>query len=174
MRVRILAAACAIAILAADYAGAQNPPAPASPQGTGPGGTTDGNRPASAASPVGVASFLSRQTSDQWLASALLGKSVHGVDGQPVGEVKDLVLDRRGSVAAFVVDVGAFLGSAGKIVAIPFGSVQVSRDANNNDRLVLQATRTDLQNAPAFVSARDADGTMGAGAPGAAGTSKGD
>lgn len=172
-----LASVCAIAALAMSQAVAQSPPAPtggpippttANPSlPSGPGGAVDGvRRPTSSAAPA--ASFVSRQATDQWLASMLMQKNMHGVDGQPVGEVKDILLDRSGSIAAIVVDVGGAVGAAGKIVAVPFSSIQVTRDSNNNDRLVLQATRTDLQNAPAFVSAQDHDSTIGAGAPGRA------
>lgn len=174
MSKHFIVSACAVALLAVGQADAQSPPAPTggpSPPPTispslpsGPGGAVNGSRRASSsATPVGVATFVSRQASDQWLASALMSKSMYGVDGQPVGEVKDILIDRGGNIAAIVVDVGGAVGAAGKIVAVPFSSIQVSRDANNNDRLVLQATRTDLQNAPAF-AAQDRDSTLGAGA----------
>ncbi len=174
MRKQFVAFGCALAWLVVGQAGAQSPAAPTggpSPPPTinrnlpaGPGGAVNGGRRTnSPAAPVGVASFVSRQASDQWLASALMNKSMYGVDGQPVGDIKDILLDRAGSVAAIVVDVGDAVGVAGKVVAVPFSSIQVNRDSSNNDRLVLQATRTDLQNAPAFVATQDRDGTLGAG-----------
>lgn len=105
------------------------------------------------------AAFLSRQVSDQLLASDFVDRSVYGPDGQSVGDINDLVIDKQGNIVAVVVGVGGFLGIGEKDVAIPFKSLQMMRSGNNEERIVVSVTRNDLTNAPAFVAASNSSTT---------------
>lgn len=169
MRYSFLLALAIAAVVSGQVAAQTSPDAtPSAPttSPSGPGGVVnDGLRAGSPPMRTGAASFISRQASDQWLASGLLSKDVHGVDGKAVGPVKDLLVDRTGNVSAIVVGVGEFLGIGEKNVAVPFSSIEVRRDQNNNDRLVLLSTRSDLREAPAF-SPIEERGTFGAGSSG--------
>ena len=51
-------------------------------------------------------------------ATQMDGATVYDTQNQKVGDVKDIILDRDGKVAAVVLDVGAFLGIGGKYVAV--------------------------------------------------------
>ena len=51
---------------------------------------------------------------DEIRASKLIGASVYDVQNRNIGSVKDVVLNKNGTVDAVVVDVGSFLGMGGK------------------------------------------------------------
>jgi sporulation protein YlmC with PRC-barrel domain len=73
-------------------------------------------------------------------ASKMIGSSVYDVQNRDIGNVKDLVLAKSGTVNAVVVDVGSFLGMGGKYVAIPISDIKA-----DNNRLTLDRTKEQLQ-----------------------------
>ncbi|MBP0438117.1 PRC-barrel domain-containing protein [Tianweitania sediminis] len=62
--------------------------------------------------------FITYQEGNQVLGSGLMGANIRGADGENIGTVDDLLLDRNGQVQAVVVGVGGFLGIGQKNVAI--------------------------------------------------------
>ncbi len=83
--------------------------------------------------------------SDQIRASKMIGSNVYDVQNRDIGSVKDLIIDKDGRVAAAVVDVGSFLGMGGKDVA-----VSLSAFKTDNNRLTLDMTKEQLQQAHAY------------------------
>ena len=83
--------------------------------------------------------------SDQFRASKMLGSTVYDVQNRDIGSVKDLVIDKDGRVADAVVDVGTFLGMGGKYVAVPLSAIKT-----DNNRLTLDMTKEQLQEAQAY------------------------
>jgi sporulation protein YlmC with PRC-barrel domain len=86
-------------------------------------------------------------------ASQLMGEPVMNERREPIGTIDDLVITRTDDDAdAFVVlEVGAFLGLGGYLVAVPFTSIEVDE---RNDRIVLAgATREALRKLPVFQGA---------------------
>ena len=77
---------------------------------------------------------------DEVRASKLIGASVYDVQNRNIGSVKDVVLNRSGTVDAVVVDVGSFLGMGGKYVAVPLSDIKT-----DNNRLTLDRTKEQLQ-----------------------------
>ena len=77
---------------------------------------------------------------DQMRGSKLIGSAVYDVQNRKIGKVRDLVLDRGGQIASFVVDVGSFLGMGGKNVAVKPGDLKT-----DNNRLTLDVTKEQLQ-----------------------------
>jgi len=77
---------------------------------------------------------------DQIRASKMLGSSVYDLQNRKIGSVKDLVLDKNGTVAAVVIDVGTTLGMGGKDVAIRLSDMKT-----DNNRLTLDRTKEQLQ-----------------------------
>jgi hypothetical protein len=96
--------------------------------------------------------FYTYQEGNQVLGSGLMGADVQGADGEDIGTVNDLLLDRDGQILAVVVGVGGFLGIGEKDVAI----------ANDQLNFVLAQ-----EAAAADGAAAPADGTA---APAATGT----
>jgi len=59
-------------------------------------------------------------------AADMIGRSVQGSDGKPLGKVRDAVVDARsGKIQKLVVASGGFLGLGAKNVALDFDRVEV-------------------------------------------------
>lgn len=133
----------------------QQPPAgiPPSPQ-------AQKERPSPQAKAAGQQDFLTQQQPGQMLASNLMGKAVMGQNNERIGDVNDLVMSRDGQVVAVVVGVGGFLGIGEKSVAIPFEKLTPSP---GSDQLTTQLSRSELEQAPQFVTTRTGDRGTGTG-----------
>jgi len=80
--------------------------------------------------------------------SSLLGMDVRNSQNEKLGEIKDMVVDlHSGKVAYIVLSVGGFLGIGDKYIAIPPNAFTVAPD---QEKLVLNADKAKLQNAPSF------------------------
>ncbi len=82
---------------------------------------------------------------DQFRASKMIGSAVYDVQNRDVGKVEDLVVNKDGTVAAAVVDVGEFLGMGGKYVAVPLSNIKT-----DNNRLTLDMSKEQLKEAQAY------------------------
>jgi hypothetical protein len=149
------------------------PPAAAAPATPAPSAST--------ASPAGKAQFVTKQTSDQWLASKFKGTDVIGADDAKIGDVSDILFAKDNKVLAYIVGVGGFLGIGAKDVAVDPASFQTVAGKDANDfKLRLSMTKDELKNAPAFepyapprpVSSQAPTRPMGAPAPMTPPTSK--
>jgi hypothetical protein len=130
--------------LALTSAWAQSPPT------TAP--TSD---PAATPAPAQILStkptFISRQNPDQWVMSKFKGTNVLGLNDEKIGDVNDIVFDKNGSILAYVVGVGGFLGIGSKDVGLTPASFQVVKgDVGAADKLKVTMTKDDLNKAPAF------------------------
>jgi sporulation protein YlmC with PRC-barrel domain len=83
-------------------------------------------------------------------ATAMNGATVYDVQDKKIGDVKDIILDREGRVAAVVLDVGAFLGMGGKFVAVGMNDIKVSFDTNNKPKFAVDMTKDQLKSAQAY------------------------
>ncbi len=84
------------------------------------------------------------------LATSYIGSSVFTAANENVGDVNDLIFDDKGMIQAVVIGVGGFLGMGEKDVAMPLNKITVTRDETNTIKLTIQASRDDLDKAPAF------------------------
>jgi hypothetical protein len=83
-------------------------------------------------------------------ARQLMGENVMNERREPIGTIDDLIVAREAddSDVYVVLEVGAFLGLGGHLVAVPFTSVEVDE---RNDRIVLAgATRDALRKLPVY------------------------
>lgn len=130
------------------------PAAPAAP----------GSTAASPAMTGGAVTYVSQQTPNQLLGSKLIGASVVGSEDASIGEINDLLIARNGTVEGVVIGVGGFLGLGEKNVAVPMTALQVTPDGNaaNTPKIMVQASKAQLQDAPEFKHADDTD-TMSTG-----------
>ena len=83
-------------------------------------------------------------------ATQMDGATVYDVHNQKVGDIKDIILDRDGKVAAVVIDVGAFLGIGGKNVAVSMNDLKIAQDDNNKPRFTVDMTKDQLKSAQAY------------------------
>ncbi len=77
--------------------------------------------------------------------SALLKRHIWNEDGQDVGEIDDLLIDRNGKAEKIVLSVGEFLGMEEKLIALPFEPLKVSGAG-----IVLPWTLRQLKELPKF------------------------
>jgi sporulation protein YlmC with PRC-barrel domain len=83
--------------------------------------------------------------SDQVRASKIIGSAVYDAQNRDIGKVEDLILDKDGTVADVVIDVGSFLGVGGKYVAVRMSDLN-----SDNNRLTLDRTKEQLQQMAAY------------------------
>ncbi|MEZ5778183.1 MAG: PRC-barrel domain-containing protein [Paracoccaceae bacterium] len=96
------------------------------------------------------------QSEDTILADNLIGSRVYSDTGETVGDINDLIINLDGSVEGVVIGVGGFLGLGEKDVAVKMASLSLNTDPEyGNIRLMLSATREDLEAAPAFKTAAE-------------------
>ncbi len=80
--------------------------------------------------------------------SDIIGDKVVNDQGQNLGEVHEIVIDRStGKIAYVVVSYGGFLGIGDKYFAIPWQSF---RQSPGKDKLVLNVDKDQMKNAPGF------------------------
>lgn len=173
MMTKILAASIAALAFAAGPAFAQSSSSPSMP-GTGTPGSTMGQ--SSQMSHGGQATFLQAPQGNQVLASELMDANVYGADGNSIGDINDILLDRSGQIHAVVFGVGGFLGIGEKNVAVSYNALQIAPVSQSGDsttsspsaasrsssatswnsqyRITLSATREQLKSAPEFRAQR--------------------
>jgi len=83
-------------------------------------------------------------------ATQMDGATVYDAQNQKVGDIKDVIIDRDGKVAAVVLDVGAFLGVGGKYVAVSMNDLKITQDSSNKPRFAVDMTKDQLKAAQAF------------------------
>jgi sporulation protein YlmC with PRC-barrel domain len=76
-------------------------------------------------------------------------QNVYDSSDNKIGEIADVVTGRDGRIEGFIVSIGGFLGVGEKDVAVPFDAVR-SIQRNGNMQLTMNATKDQLEKAPAF------------------------
>ncbi|UWR23633.1 PRC-barrel domain-containing protein [Sulfitobacter sp. S190] len=95
------------------------------------------------------------QSDSTVLAEDLIGSNIYSSGGEVIGEVNDLILNLDGSVEGVVIGVGGFLGLGEKDVAVEMASLETMQTEDGLTRLMSNATKEDLEAAPAFVTAEE-------------------
>lgn len=80
----------------------------------------------------------------------MTGATVNDNENKYIGDVKDIILDHDGRVAAVVLDISSFLGMGGRYVAVPITAIKVSFDESNKPRFTIDKTREQLTVAQGF------------------------
>ena len=110
-------------------------------------GPIEGTMPpsSSASAPASAPQPPAPVIAPQRRASSMIGMRVESPDGEPLGFVQDIVLNRRGRATHLVVAFGD-QGNGGKLTAVPWkAAVSGIRD----DHLVIDGAK--LQGAPSFI-----------------------
>lgn len=79
--------------------------------------------------------------------SRIIGTDVRNLKNERIGEVKDIVLDDKGTVAYAVVGTGSFLGLRDKLHAVPWRALQTNA---GKDHFVLDMDKARLATVPGF------------------------
>ncbi len=104
--------------------------------------------------PVGV-------PATSFLASSIIGQTVYSAANENIGEINDLVMDKENGAVTAIVGVGGFLGHGRKNVAMPMDKLTATKFEDNTLKLVINATREELEAAPAFDPAQISMNTGG-------------
>lgn len=81
-------------------------------------------------------------------ASTIIGDRVYNRQDEPLGTIKEIMLDiRQGNIEYVVIEFGGFLGVGGKLFAVPFGALEIDTARH---AFVLDRDRDVLENAPGF------------------------
>jgi hypothetical protein len=79
-----------------------------------------------------------------------VGREIYSRAGENLGTVRDILVGPDGKMAAALINVGRFLGIGHKDVVVAFGALHMEHGATK-PRIVVDATREELQAAPNFV-----------------------
>lgn len=88
-----------------------------------------------------------------FLASNMIGESVmtgETDEAESIGDINDVVIGRDGNVRAVIIGVGGFLGLGEKDVAIEFDRLTFVSANEGEYRVVTDASRQELEDAPAY------------------------
>jgi sporulation protein YlmC with PRC-barrel domain len=81
--------------------------------------------PAAAQHPVVLAVVDVKLVALGFRISELIGKPVYNPQGQKIGHVDDFII-QRDKVLMTIINVGGFLGIGGRLIAIPYSSLQMT------------------------------------------------
>jgi sporulation protein YlmC with PRC-barrel domain len=97
-----------------------------------------------------TASFAAKnERADIYRASKLIGGDVENLQGEKLGDIKDVVLDpETGRITYAVLSFGGFMGMGEKYFAIPWAAL-TSKGGEKGD-FVLNVEKEKLKNAPGF------------------------
>lgn len=89
-------------------------------------------------------------------ASTLEGNRVINLQGETLGEIREIMLDvPRGRIAYAVMSSGGFLGLGDKLFALPFSALTLDTDRKC---FILDAPKEKIETAPGFDKDRWPDG----------------
>ena len=96
--------------------------------------------------------FVTQQPSGEWLARVFIGQNVQSATGDIIGNINDLVFDRRGQITTVVIGVGGFLGLAEKSVAVRFNELTFKVGDNGERVIAVALSKESLLAAPGFTA----------------------
>jgi len=83
-------------------------------------------------------------------ADALIGATVKNKAGEEIGEIKDLHLNKDGSIKAAVVSVGGFMGIGERNVLMPWSQIEVARENDSDLVIRTEASKDSLKAMPEY------------------------
>jgi sporulation protein YlmC with PRC-barrel domain len=94
--------------------------------------------------------FVAQQPADEWLARVFIGQPVYNAAGEAIGDINDLVFNRKGQISTIVIGVGGFLSIGEKGVGVPYSALTFNVGKTGERVIVVALTKQDLTQAPAF------------------------
>jgi hypothetical protein len=104
---------------------------------------------------VATDTYIDRQLDGQILATDVIGQTVYNRADENLGDINDIVFGTDGNMVAVIIGVGGFLGIGEKDVAIAFDQLEPVQDQDGKVRMVLDANKEALENAPDFATLED-------------------
>lgn len=95
------------------------------------------------------AKVVQQQAGNELRLDWVTGATVTSPDGETIGKVSDLIMDRdSGQMVAAVIGVGGFLGIGEKKIAVPWARLAIDYDAN---QITSDLSRAEADAAPEYV-----------------------
>jgi sporulation protein YlmC with PRC-barrel domain len=91
---------------------------------------------------------------DALLVSEYYKEDVYDAHDSKIGDIRDVLLEKSGQVAAVILGVGGFLGIGEKDVAVPFNAIRVT-EKDGKRYLVMDTTKEALQSARGYTYDRN-------------------
>lgn len=138
----------------AETPAAQNPAAQAPPT-AGEAAPPPAAQPPVAPAPVPAAPPQAQQQGtpatvlDTQDYESVLGKSVRSANGDELGRVIDLIIDKEGRPRAAIIDFGGFLGVGSRKIAVDWRALRFTSDGKVG-RLSLQLSRNQVRVSPEY------------------------
>ena len=79
-----------------------------------------------------------------------MGQAVQNAAGESVGNVNDLVFNRKGQISTVVIGVGGFLSMGEKSVGVPFDGLTFNVGKTGERIIVVALSKESLVKAPEF------------------------
>ena len=95
-------------------------------------------------------SFVTQQPADEWLARVFIGQAVYNAAGENIGDINDLVFNRKGQISTVVIGVGGVLSIGEKGVGVPFSTLTFNVGKNGERVIVVALGKEALVKAPEF------------------------
>ena len=127
---------------------AVNPAPPAAPGATAPAPPAVTAAPPTAQPQQGTpATVLDTQDYE-----SLLGRSVRSAQGDELGRVIDIIIDKDGHPRAAIIDFGGFLGVGTRKIAVDWRALRFSSDGGKERKLSVALTRNQVRVSPEYKS----------------------
>ena len=140
-----------------------NPAAPATDQSAAPA-PADPPAPAAEAQPAPANpppsdAVISAQGAGEVRADQLIGMTVYNAEGEKVGSVHDILLDKEGKATGVVLSVGGVLGVGAKSVGLTWKEIDVKPE---QQQVQISYTKDQLEAAPDFKTTEQINSEMNA------------
>jgi sporulation protein YlmC with PRC-barrel domain len=122
---------------------------------------------AAPASPPPSDAVISAQSDGQLRADQLIGMTVYNDQGEKVGTVHDIILDKDGKASGVVLNVGGVLGIGAKAVGLTWKEIDVKPD---QQAVQISYSKEQLKAAPDFKTTDQINAEMNNQTPSAPGT----
>jgi sporulation protein YlmC with PRC-barrel domain len=86
---------------------------------------------------------------DDQQVTAILGKNVRGRNGEDMGRIVDVIVNRDGQVRAAIVDFGGFLGVGSRKIAVDWSALRFE-PSGKPDRISVDLSRNSVRLAPEY------------------------
>ena len=91
--------------------------------------------------------YLETLNADEY--AAILSRKVVGPNGEDLGLITDVIVDRDGGPRAAVIDFGGFLGVGSRKIAVDWDLLQFDPDQRDR-KVVLPLDRREIEGAPEY------------------------
>jgi hypothetical protein len=119
------------------------PPAtPAPPQASAP---TSPPAPAPEPTPPAAVTILPNHE-----VQGILGREVLSANGENMGRIVDVLVDRSGQVRAAIIDFGGFLGVGSRKIAVEWSAMHFPPPLQTDAKISLELTRDQVKAAPEY------------------------